>query len=264
MDYFENEFGLDRRTLLAFPSIQPLIMVRAIVVALLAICVSARAAESPDAVKARLIETTQKLLDAVAPGDKGPWAKAMAEECVYNDETGVSMTKTKFLEQLSPLPAGYSGHIKLENPQFILAGETAVFSYDMAEQETVFGQELRARYHATDTWVRRDGAWQMLASQVMRYGGDPPAAALAADVLKEYVGVYEMAPGVQYTVTLEGGQLSGVRTGRKKETLMPEIKDVFFRKGIAGRRIFERGADGTILRMIDRRDGEDLVWKRVG
>ena len=239
-------------------------MVRAIVVALVAISVSARAAETADAVKARLIETTQKLLDAVAPGDKAPWVKAMAEDCVYNNEVGMSLTKAKFLEQLSPLPTGYSGHIKVENPQFILAGETAVLSYDMAEQETVFGQEVHARYHETDTWLNRNGSWQMLASQVMRYGGDPPAASLAPDVLKEYVGVYEIAPGVQYMVTLESGQLSAQRTGRKMETLMPEMRDIFFRKGIAGRRIFERGADGKVLRMIDRRDDGDLVWKRVG
>ena len=103
----------------------------------------------------------------------------------------------------------------------------------------------------------------MLASQVVRYGGDPPAAKLAPELVKDYIGVYELAPSVQYTVSVDGGQVWGERTGRKKEILMPEMTDVFFRKGSAGRRIFERGADGKVVRMIDRRDGEDLVWKRV-
>jgi hypothetical protein len=237
----------------------------ALACAIAATCVSARAANSSaDAVvKEQLITNTQKLLDAIAPGDKAPWAKAMAEECLYSDENGTTMTKAKFLEELGPLPAGYSGNIKLEKPQFVLAGDTAILAYEMNEQETVFGQELHARYHATDTWVRRDGQWHMIASQVVRHGGDPPAASLTHDLLKEYVGVYEMAPGVQYTVTVDGGQVWRERRGRKKEALMPEMKDVFFRKGATGRRIFERAADGKVVRMIDRRDGEDLVWKRV-
>ena len=234
-------------------------------IALAMMNVSAHAADASadSAVKAQLIETTQKLLDAIAPGDKAPWAKAMAEDCLYSDENGTTMTKAKFLEELGPLPAGYSGNIKLEKPQFILAGNTVILAYELNEQETVFGQELHARYHATDTWVRRDGEWRMLASQVVRYGGDPPAAKLAPELVKDYIGVYELAPSVQYTVSVDGGQVWGERTGRKKEILMPEMTDVFFRKGSAGRRIFERGADGKVVRMIDRRDGEDLVWKRV-
>ena len=238
-------------------------MIGAIALAFGAIQGTGRAADTPDAVQAQLTETTQGLLDAIAPGNKAPWAKAMAEECLYSDENGTTMTKAKFLEELGPLPAGYSGNIKLEKPQFILSGDTAVLAYEMNEQEIVFGQELHARYHATDTWVRRDGQWYMIASQVVRYGGDPPVATLARELLKEYVAVYEMAPGVQYTVSVDGEQVWGERTGRKKEMLMPEMKDVFFRKGSAGRRIFERGADGKVVRMIDRRDGEDLIWKRV-
>lgn len=221
---------------------------------------AARAADP--AVKTQLIETTQKLLDAIAPGDKAPWAKAMAEDCLFSDENGATMTKAKFLEELRPLPAGYSGHIKLENPQFIAASDTAVLTYDMAEEETVFGQELHARYHATDTWVQRAGTWQLLASQVVRLGGDPPAAQVSAELLKEYAGTYELAPSVKYVVTVEGGALWGERTGRKKEQLFPETRDVFFRKGAAGRRIFERSGN-AVVRMIDRRDGEDLVWKKV-
>jgi hypothetical protein len=160
-------------------------------IALAMMSVSAHAADASadSAVKAQLVERTQKLLDAIAPGDKAPWAKAMAEECLYSDENGTTMTKAKFLEELGPLPAGYSGNIKLEKPQFVLAGDTAILAYELNEEETVFGQELHARYHATDTWVRRDGAWRMIASQVVRYGGDPPAATLAPEPLRDYVGV---------------------------------------------------------------------------
>jgi len=45
----------------------------------------------------------------------------------------------------------------------------------MNETENVFGQEMTARYHATDTWMLRKGEWQVVAGQVLRYYEDPAA-----------------------------------------------------------------------------------------
>ena len=36
-------------------------------------------------------------------------------------------------------------------------------SRNMDETGTVFGQDMTARYHATDTWMRRNGQWQIVA-----------------------------------------------------------------------------------------------------
>jgi hypothetical protein len=58
-------------------------------------------------------------------------------------------------------------------------------------------------------------------------------------------------------VTLEGGKLYAQRTGRAREELIPEAPDIFFRKGVEGRRLFRDGV------LIDRRNNEDVVWKRV-
>ena len=48
-----------------------------------------------------------------------------------------------------------------------------MLSYDADETETIFGQNLKARYHITDTWLQRDGNWQIIASQAHRYYEDP-------------------------------------------------------------------------------------------
>jgi integrase len=53
-----------------------------------------------------------------------------------------------------------------------------------------------------------------------------------------YAGTYELGSGVEYVVSVEDGKLIGQRTGRKKEELLPETPDVFFRKGVPGRRTF--------------------------
>jgi hypothetical protein len=54
------------------------------------------------------------------------------------------------------------------------------------------------------------------------------------------------------------------RTGREKEALIPEAENIFFRRGVEGRILFRPHADGQPDVLIDRRNNEDVVWKRVG
>jgi hypothetical protein len=77
------------------------------------------------------------------------------------------------------------------------------------------------------------------------------------------VGTYELAPGSQRQVTLEGNILFVQRTGREKEELIPEGSDIFFRKGVEGRIVFPHTGAGPADTLIDRRNNEDVVWKRV-
>jgi hypothetical protein len=120
-----------------------------------------------------LVHRTQELFDSVAIGDRTPWKKYIASDAIFSDEKGRTMDKTALVEDVTPLPAGYSGMIKLVNPQFRIVGNTAILSYDLDETESVFGQNMTARYHETDTWIQRSGEWQLVAGQVLRYYEDP-------------------------------------------------------------------------------------------
>ena len=91
----------------------------------------------------------------------------------------------------------------------------------------------------------------------------PPAIRLATGQLDTYVGTYELAPGVDYVVKRDGERLIGQRTGRKEEELFPEVEGVFSLKGYRGRKMFLRDSKGRVIELRDRRDGNDLVWKRV-
>jgi len=47
----------------------------------------------------------------------------------------------------------------------------------------IFGQVNKARYHETETWVKRNGQWQVIAEQVLRYYEDPaPGQGTSADI----------------------------------------------------------------------------------
>jgi hypothetical protein len=210
-----------------------------------------------------LVQITQRLMDSLAGGEKELWKQYLADDCIFTDEKGSTFNKTEYLQQLEPLPPGYSGTIKVENPRFRDAGSTQILVYDMAEQEIIFGQVLKVRYRETDTWVNRGGKWQILASQVLRLYQDPARGTVKPETLPDYAGEYELTPGVRLTVTAENGQLFKQRSGRPRVELIPETPDVFFVSGAEDRTIFDRAGDGHVARIISRRDGEDVIWTKV-
>ena len=106
-----------------------------------------------------LIRRTQELYDSLVSGNQAPWKKYFADDCMFADEKGRCFDKPKLIADITPLPAGYSGTIKIENAQSRIIGSTAILSYDADETETIFGQNLKARYHITDTWLQRNGNW---------------------------------------------------------------------------------------------------------
>ncbi len=210
-----------------------------------------------------LVRNTQEMFDSVVAGDQSPWKKYFAEDSMYFDEKGRSMDKAALVKDITPLPKGYSGEIKLVNPKSHIQGDTAILSYDLDETETIFGQNMTARYHGTDTWMYRDGTWQIVAGQMFRYYEDPAPGRVDKKVYAEYLGTYELTPGVTQAVSLEDHELYAQRSGGDKVLLVPESTDIFFRKGVEGRCLFRRGDGGKVDAMIDRRNNEDVLWKKV-
>jgi len=220
-------------------------------------------ANSGKSIETELVRNTQELFDAVAGGNQAPWQKYFADDCMYFDEKGRSMDKAALVKDITPLPAGYSGSIRIAGVKSHIEGNVAILSYDMDETETVFGQKLSARYHATDTWMFRNNKWQIVAGQVLRYYEDPAPGTIDTARLTAYAGTYELAPGVTMRVTVEDGHLYTQRGDRPRQLLIPETTNIFFRKGIEGRFLFHHGSDGKVDALMDRRNNEDVVWKRV-
>ena len=209
-----------------------------------------------------LVRRTQELYNAIVPGSQAPWKKYFADDCIFSDEKGRTLDKAKLIADITPMPAGYSGAIKIDNVQSRIIGDTGVLSYDANETETIFGQNLTARYHVTDTWLQRAGEWKIIASQAHRYYEDPGIGKIDPKKLGDFIGIYELAPGQTRSVTAEGENLFVERKG-KKEQLFPETSDLFFRKGVEGRILFRYDDHGKIDALVDRRNNEDVVWRKM-
>ena len=177
--------------------------------------------------EAELVRRTQELYDAVVPGNQAPWKKYFADDSIFADEKGRTMDKPKLVADITPMPAGYSGAIKIEQVQSRIYNNVAILSYNANEKETIFGQNLSARYHITDTWLRRGGNWQIVASQAHRYYEDPAVGKTDSKKFPDFMGAYELAPGQTRKIIAEGDSLFVERSG-KKDQLFPEASELFF------------------------------------
>lgn len=224
-----------------------------------------RSATRPNEIVEQLKRAAQEMLDAVATGDKAVWERYLADGSIYADEEGNVYTKQDLIKELRPLPAGYKGTIKIGETKSLVQENVVVLSHVDHEELVLYGQKLLTNYLTTQTWVRqKDGHWQVVSTQVMALHNERKPALIDLKSLDSYVGQYELAPDVSYTIMREGDKLFGQRTGRSKEELLPLCTDIFYRKGTwRGEKVFERDAQGRVTKLLDRRENNDLVWKKV-
>jgi hypothetical protein len=216
------------------------------------------------ATEKELVRMAQELYDAIAVGNKAPWEKYVADDLIYTDENWQILTKKELVDGLRPLPKGYSGSIRIANVQSRINDDAAVLSYRALEEEFIFGQKLAPTYLVTDTYFKRNGHWQMVASHVIVIPSERTPVAVSPEAYKSIAGQYELTTGVIYSITIEGTKLMGQRTGRDKEELLPADVSTFFRKGtIRGEKVFVRDASGRVTAMLDRRENNDLSWKKI-
>ncbi len=213
---------------------------------------------------ATLARATQALVDAIAPGERSVWEHYTDPAFVSVTEDNEVKTRKQSLDDLKPLPSGYSGWIDVQEFQCRDFRTFAVTTYVMDEHETVEGHALHARYRGSDTWRATSAGWRLVASQVYAVPSDPPRVELPSARLTEYEGVYGLSPGTRETIRRDADHLIVERHGRAPQVLLLESGDVFFTPGHPRtRRTFTRAPDGAVTGFADRREGTDLVWTRV-
>jgi len=219
---------------------------------------------SDAATEQELTRIAQELMDAVAVGDKAVWQKYVADDLIYTDENWKVLTKKEIVDSMAPLPKGYSGSIRVTNVQSRINGDAAVLSWRALEEENVLGQKLTPTYLVTDTYFRRNGHWQLVATQITVMPSERKVVAVKPEVYQSLAGQYELSPGVVYTITVEAGKLMAQRTGREKQEWVPADVNTYFTRGtIRGEKYFVRDESGRVTEMLDRRENNDLVWKKI-
>jgi len=206
---------------------------------------------------------TQQLLDAITNGDPSVWEQTLEANARVIDENGEVLDRKAMVASVRPLPPGISGALRPIDFKATVVGDVALTSYIADEDETFHGAQIHARYRMGDTWVRRDGTWKLLSSQVLALRTDPPALPTTAEQRRAYCGRYALGD-LTYLVRCETDGLTGGTPGKPAKPLRLESPDLFFVPGEPRLRyLFQRDAAGRVTGFLQRRESWDLPWKRV-
>jgi hypothetical protein len=92
---------------------------------------------------------------------------------------------------------------------------------------------------------------------------EPREVQLDANMLGDYPGRYQLAPGVVIEVTLKDGQVKAQLTGQEAVSIYPGAKDKFFYKIVDAQLDFERDGSGKVIAAVLHQNGRDLRALRI-
>jgi len=86
---------------------------------------------------------------------------------------------------------------------------------------------------------------------------------LDEDVLREYVGSYELQPGFNMVFSVRDNKLYGAATGQGEVHLFAEEKDKFFLKVVVADIHFTRNGEGKVESLTLFQNGQEMLGKKV-
>jgi hypothetical protein len=201
------------------------------------------------------------------PKDSSHWADNVAEDALFMQGNGVSLTKQQTIE-------GYKQNedensTALSETQFRQSGDMAVFTYVSTRKRHDDSDRAVRHQHERRSVVyqRRGGKWQLvLLSAAVVPWGDGLQRPVDPKILDEYVGVYaDFPPPSTVTFSRDGTRLMAQGSTEKEKTeLMALSDDTFAVRGEFSQLYFERGPDGHFVRLWSRDIGGDqLEQKRL-
>ena len=149
-------------------------------------------------------------------------------------------------------------------------GNAAILSYVVVEHHPQDGGTATVRLRKLDTYVLRDGQWQLVANAEVVGKPDRKAVSLEAAALDRLTGTYEtMLDGkpVRTRIWREGTHLFAQSDGQEKGELLPLSATLFFdaaepEEG-GPENVFVLGTDGRAEKWIWRNAGVEFPARRV-
>jgi hypothetical protein len=234
----------------------------ALALALLLVCPPAPAASDASA---WFQAATQALMDAVTSGDSAVWDRALDGDCIVTNEDGAVFDKARMLKDLTPLPAGFSGEIKVRDLTVRQIGDAAVVHYWLDEWEQIFGQTLRTTYVETDAWQRAGDSWKVIAMHTTVVPRDleplQPDPAAWPPLLGDYA--YSDKAASRYHVFMRDGALYGGNNPKTATRLIPLAPLVYYQQGSIHLMIFVRDTSGAVNEVRELHKYNEVRMQRI-
>jgi ketosteroid isomerase-like protein len=212
----------------------------------------------------KLKRQTQEFSDASHEGNKKIIEKYLDPEVIFINEDGSVSGKKDLVEGAGSPNRGITITIQVTDWRMHRHGDVAVATFVDHLDENFFGQLLDFDYRSTEVWKRENNNWRMISSQTLTVQRDPNAVPMSEQMLEEYVGTYQIAPQLIVKITRQEDRIFAALNDRPALEMKAEARDVLFMPGQPGRKIFERDEHGLVTGYRSRRDGRDIVVKKIG
>jgi hypothetical protein len=216
---------------------------------------------------ARLDRLTRERFAANAAGDRGFYERLLAPHFQLLEPFRPPVTRREYLDaEFGRRPPGVRlPPREVSDLRALVDGGTATVTYRVAEPTQVGPLLVRLQTLRLDTYVRRDGRWQLTSMSVSEIASWPDVAAVDPATLSEYAGTYRLAPGVEVEVTTDGQHLYAALAGQERVELFPESAASFFDRTDSplARTVFLRDPDGRVVAQAYRFQGQTVRYDRV-
>lgn len=205
-------------------------------------------------------------LNSYLRGDRAAFDRIVADDFTGTDESAKVRNKTQERELVQVQPGAAAAGVTLTNEevQIRVYGETAIAIGRIVSKVQSGGQaNINFQSRFTDTFLKRQGRWQVVARHYSRLPPERVAIKLDPKIYDAYAGQYELAPNVVFNVTKEGDTLNSQVAGQPKLLLHPEAEDVFFFKEAPAQILFLRDERGQVARLLVIQDGRIIPARKI-
>jgi hypothetical protein len=196
--------------------------------------------------------------------DRGGYSTFLDPAAIFA-EPGGAVTGAQQVADVHPT-VGYKRVLDDDRPKVTIFGQTAIAVYRQTVTRIYGDQSLVRCSTAVDTFVRKDGAWMLIAHAQMPDLLKRQPVKVNPAVFPQYVGQYEWSPGYVDVITVAGGKLMSQLTDDDKPYELKPLNDTtFFIDGDddEGLIVFEKGASGSVSRYVYRTSGGDITAKKI-
>ena len=217
-----------------------------------------------NSVEQELRRLEDEWLNSYLRGDRAAFDRIVADDFTGTDESAKVRSKTQERElvQTTPSPAGVT--LTNEDVKARIYGDTAIITGRIVSKVQNGGSaSINFQSRFTDTFLKRQGRWQVVARHYSRIPPQRTAIKLDPKIYDAYVGQYELAPNVIFNVTKEGDKLMSQVTGQPVFEFLPESEIAFFLKDVPAQFVFLRDERGQVAQLLIIQDGRIIPAKRI-
>ncbi len=176
------------------------------------------------AIRRELIQLRQTFFDAQKQGNRFLLEQLLADSFYFVHSTGVLTKRKEFIERTVE-QAGRQRELEVLDQQLFIYGDNTAVWLTRSVGRSSDGTETNFR--ATDVLVKIGKQWQWVAVNSTKLSTRPKPAPVAADLLKSYVGKYQINDDKIFIVSEENGILIGQSIGVRQKELIPRSATEF-------------------------------------